>query len=93
MTFLARSTPTVLNFNMLGALCWVLTPHHGALARREQEQTKPSIENAFAHMKALLRKAAEQTVEGLWKIIGRIVDMFTPTQCANYFKAAGYASK
>ena len=48
------------------------------------------IENAFATMKALLRKAAERTVEGLWSAIGRIVDMFTPTECGNYFSAAGY---
>lgn len=48
------------------------------------------IENAFARMKALLRKAAERTVKGLWNAIGRIVDMFTPQECANYFIAAGY---
>ncbi|MEM7683646.1 MAG: IS630 family transposase, partial [Pseudomonadota bacterium] len=38
----------------------------------------------------LLRKAAERTVKGLWNAIGRIVDMFTPQECANYFIAAGY---
>ncbi len=48
------------------------------------------IENAFARMKAILRKAAERTVEGLWSAIGRIVDMFTPRECASYFSAAGY---
>jgi len=48
------------------------------------------IENAFAKMKALLRKAAERTVEGLWRAIGRIVGTFTPQECANYFAAAGY---
>jgi len=48
------------------------------------------IENAFAKMKALLRKAAERTVEGLWNAIGRIVATFTPQECANYFSAAGY---
>lgn len=48
------------------------------------------IENAFAKLKALLRKAAERTVEGLWNAIGRIVDTFTPAECANYFTAAGY---
>ena len=37
------------------------------------------IENAFAKLKALLRKAAERTVDGLWDAIGRIVDLFTPT--------------
>src|SRR4051794_39449135 len=48
------------------------------------------IENAFAKLKALLRKAAERTVEGLWTAIGRLIDVFTPTECANYFAAAGY---
>jgi len=36
------------------------------------------IEMAFAKLKALLRKAAERTVEGLWKAVGRLVDTFTP---------------
>ena len=41
------------------------------------------IENAFAKLKALLRKAAERTVDGLWAAIGRLVDTFTPNECAN----------
>jgi DDE superfamily endonuclease len=48
------------------------------------------IENAFAKLKALLRKAAERTVEGLWTAIGRRIDVFTPIECANYFAAAEY---
>ncbi len=48
------------------------------------------IENAFAKLKALLRKAAERTVEGLWNTIGTLVDTFTPSECQNYFAAAGY---
>lgn len=48
------------------------------------------IENAFAELKVLLRKAAERTVEGLWATIGRIVDLFTPAECANCLAAAGY---
>ena len=48
------------------------------------------IENAFAKLKALLRKAAERTVDGLWAAIGRLIDTFTPAECANYFSAAGY---
>jgi transposase len=48
------------------------------------------IENAFAKLKAMLRKAAARTIEGLWDTIGRIVDTFTPGECANYFAAAGY---
>jgi transposase len=48
------------------------------------------IENAFAKLKALLRKAAERTVEGLWRTIGTLLDQFSPQECANYFAAAGY---
>ncbi len=48
------------------------------------------IENAFAKLKALLRKAAERTIEGLWTAVGNLLDAFTPTECANYFTAAGY---
>jgi transposase len=48
------------------------------------------IENAFAKLKALLRKAAERTVDGLWRRIGLLIDAFTPHECANYFAAAGY---
>ena len=48
------------------------------------------IELAFSKLKALLRKAAERTVDGLWTAIGRFVDLFTPQECANYFAAAGY---
>jgi transposase len=48
------------------------------------------IENAFAKLKALLRKAAERTVEGLWTKIGELLPAFTPKECANYFATAGY---
>jgi transposase len=48
------------------------------------------IQNAFAKLKALLRKAAKRTIEGLWAAIGLIVDLFTPIECQNYFAAAGY---
>ena len=48
------------------------------------------IENAFAKLKALLRKAAARTIGALWDQIGMILNLFTPAECANYFKAAGY---
>ena len=48
------------------------------------------IEMAFSKLKALLRKAAARTVEGLWAAIGRLIDTITPNECANYFAAAGY---
>ena len=48
------------------------------------------IEKVFSKLKALLRKAAERTVEGLWAAIGRLVDAVTPDESANFFAAAGY---
>jgi transposase len=48
------------------------------------------IENAFAKLKALLRKAAARTVAALEQAIAEAIDTFTPTECANYFTAAGY---
>jgi len=48
------------------------------------------IENAFSKLKALLRKAAERTVDALWDTIGTLIPTFTPTECANFFAAAGY---
>jgi transposase len=50
------------------------------------------IEQAFAKMKTLLRKADARTIEATWRTIGALLDCFTPTECANYFKNAGYAS-
>jgi transposase len=48
------------------------------------------IENAFAKLKALLRKAAERSVEGLWTAIGKLIDLVTPQECQNIFAATGY---
>lgn len=48
------------------------------------------IENAFSKLKALLRKAAERTVDGLWNAIAALLPAFTPRECANFFAAAGY---
>ena len=48
------------------------------------------IEQAFAKLKALLRKAAERTVDGLWNAIGKLLDLFPPAECANYLANSGY---
>jgi transposase len=48
------------------------------------------IEMAFSKLKALLRKAAARTETDLWDAIAREIEAFTPTECENYFKAAGY---
>jgi transposase len=50
------------------------------------------IEQVFAKLKALLRKAAERTVEATWRRIGTLLSQFTPQECTNYFRNAGYAS-
>ena len=50
------------------------------------------IENAFAKLKALLRRAAARTVDELWPVIGRSLDAFTPAECTIYFAAAGYGA-
>ena len=50
------------------------------------------IEQAFAKMKTLLRKADARTIDETWRTIGTLLDCFTPTECANYFRNAGYAS-
>ncbi len=47
------------------------------------------IEMAFAKLKALLRKAAQRTVAGLWTAIGQLLNRFTPQEGRNYFAAAG----
>jgi len=48
------------------------------------------IEKAFSKFKALLRKAAERTVEALWNTIGALLPDFTAQQCENFFASCGY---
>ena len=50
------------------------------------------IEQVFAKLKTLVRKAAERTVEATWKRIGILLDSFSSQECANYIANAGYAS-
>jgi transposase len=50
------------------------------------------IEQVFAKLKALLRKAAERTVNGLWNRIASLIEAFLPTECENYLRHAGYTS-
>jgi transposase len=48
------------------------------------------IENAFAKLKAILRKTAARTIPSLWNAIHAALPQFTPEQFANFFTAAGY---
>jgi transposase len=50
------------------------------------------IEQLFAKLKALLRKAAERSLDGLWNRIASLLGAFTPDECANYLRNAGYVS-
>jgi transposase len=49
------------------------------------------IEMAFAKLKALLRKDPARTRDTLWDKIGDTLSAFTPRECANFLKHAGYA--
>ena len=49
------------------------------------------IEQVFAKLKHLLRKAAERSVEATWKRIGSLLNDFPPHECANYLRNSGYA--
>src|SRR5436190_20099086 len=48
------------------------------------------IEQLFAKLKALLRKAAARTQNALWETIGTLLDDFTPAECQNYIVNSGY---
>ena len=45
---------------------------------------------AFAKLEALLRAKALRTVEALWNALGDIVACFSPAECANFLRHAGY---
>jgi len=48
------------------------------------------IEMAFSKFKALLRAAAARTINDLWEAIRLAIGAFKPSECQNYFVAAGY---
>ena len=50
------------------------------------------IEQVFAKLKTLLRKADARTVEATWQRIGQLLDRFSPQECQNYIANSGYAS-
>jgi transposase len=50
------------------------------------------IEQVFAKLKLLLRKAAARTIETLTAAVGQLLELFTPHECANYLSNAGYGS-
>ena len=50
------------------------------------------IEQVFAKVKHFMRKAEERTVEDTWKKIGKVLDLFKPSECLNYLRNSGYVS-
>lgn len=48
------------------------------------------IEMAFAKLKSLLRSRAIRTVDTLWNALGKLVDRFSPAECANFLRHDGY---
>ena len=50
------------------------------------------IEQVFAKLKTLLRKADERSIAAVWNRIGSLLDQFSQDECANYIRHAGYGS-
>lgn len=48
------------------------------------------IEQVFAKLKAMLRKATPRTRDTLWRTIGQKLSMFSPAECRNYLNHCGY---
>lgn len=49
------------------------------------------IEMAFSKLKERLRAGAHRSLDALWRAIGDICDLYSPQECQNYLRAAGYA--
>ena len=49
------------------------------------------IEQVFAKLKHMLRKAGARTIDTLYEAIWQLLSAFPPEECTNYFKNAGYA--
>lgn len=50
------------------------------------------IEQVFAKLKHLMRKASQRTVESTWRKTGELLSLFSPAECQNYLTNSGYAS-
>lgn len=50
------------------------------------------IKMAFAKLKAHLRKAKARTIDALWQAVGSICGFYSPDECRNYLKHAGYVA-
>jgi len=50
------------------------------------------IEQVFSKLKHLVRKAQPRHVEATWRKVGELLDLFSPSECANYLANAGYGA-
>jgi transposase len=46
----------------------------------------------FAKLKHLMRKSQARDVEATWRRVGKLIDIFSPRECANYLANSGYGS-
>lgn len=68
-----------------------MSPQVGPRGESELESHhEHTIEKAFSRLKAMFRKIGEQTVKRLWDQIGKLVDIFQPAECTNYFSSCRY---
>jgi transposase len=87
LTFIAG-----LRHDGIVAPCVLDGPINGETFTAWVEQFLNPIEEMFSKLKRLLRKANERSVEATWRRIGKLLDRFPPSECANYIREAGYAS-
>jgi hypothetical protein len=50
------------------------------------------MEQLFAKLKHLMRKAQERDHQASWCRVGQLLDLVPSNECADYLKNAGYAS-
>ena len=50
------------------------------------------IEQVFAKLKTMLRKANERSPTATWQRIGQLLDLFEPDECTRYLRNSGYAA-
>jgi len=50
------------------------------------------IEQVFAKLKHLLRKAQARSYDTILDTLAHLLDAFTPQECANYLRNSGYAA-
>lgn len=51
------------------------------------------IEMAFSKLKALLRERAARSFDAIISALGDIINLFSVSECRNFFKAAGYEAE